>query len=78
MKKNNPSDAARALAQARWSGATPQERTATARHAAKAQRTDKRCFCGASSMWRAANRYFDCCRKAGVVVLNLEARPADE
>ena len=33
-----------------------------------------RCFCGQESMWKAANRYFDCCRKAGVITLNLERK----
>jgi hypothetical protein len=51
---------------------TPTEglHTSTGR-AAKAPRTAKRCFCGESSMLRAAERYFDCCRRAGVVILGV-------
>ena len=37
-------------------------------------RTAKRCFCGEESMWTAANRYFDCCRRNGVITLNLERK----
>jgi hypothetical protein len=68
--------AARTMAEARWAGTTAAERKAHSQHAAQAPRTGKRCFCGASSMWRAANRYFDCCRKAASRTEELEpARP---
>ena len=32
-------------------------------------RSKKRCWCGAQTMYSAANRNFDCCRKAGKIVL---------
>jgi len=75
MKKEKTVNlAARALAQKRWKDTTPEERSETLRRAAQVPRTAKRCFCGEHSMWRAANRYFDCCRKAGVIVLNRPLR----
>lgn len=76
MKKIN--EAASAMAKARWNKTTAKERTEHARKIASVPRTAKRCFCGASSMWTAAQRYFDCCRKAGVITLNYEKREKDE
>jgi hypothetical protein len=52
------------MAEASWAGTTAAERKADSQHATQAPQTGKRFFCGASSMWRAANRYFDCCHKA--------------
>ena len=88
MKKDKTINlAARMMAEARWKGSTPKERTEHARRVAQTPRTAKRCFCGSTSMVNAASRYFDCCRKAGVITLNLKARmdaaepgktPADE
>jgi hypothetical protein len=75
MKKEKTINlAARMMAEARWKGVTPKERQEHNRRAAQTPRTAKRCFCGATSMINAANRYFDCCRKAGVITLNLKAR----
>lgn len=75
MSKEKPINlAARMMAEKRWEGKTPEERTAHAQKAARTPRTAKRCFCGESSMWHAASRYFDCCRRAGVIVLNLEEK----
>jgi hypothetical protein len=75
MKKEKTINlAARMMAEARWKGVTDEEPTAYAKRIAQVPRTAKRCFCGASSMWTAANRYFDCCRKAGVIILNLNTR----
>jgi hypothetical protein len=74
MKKTAINKAATALAKARWEGVSEEERVATARRAASTPRTAKRCFCGQESMWKAANRYFDCCRRAGVITLNLELK----
>lgn len=77
MKKDKTMTASE-MAKKRWAGVSPEERTAHQRAAAQTPRTAKRCFCGASSMLRAAERYFDCCRKAGVIVLNLKAREAQD
>lgn len=75
MKKEKTINlAARMMAEQRWKGVTPKERQEHQRRAAKTPRTAKRCFCGATSMWNAANRYFDCCRRAGVIILNLKAK----
>lgn len=74
MKKDKTINlAARMMAEARWKGVTAEERSKVLTRAAKTPRTAKRCFCGATSMINAANRYFDCCRKAGVITLNLKA-----
>lgn len=70
--------AARMMADARWKNTTAKERSEHSRRVAQTPRTAKRCFCGASSMLRAAERYFDCCRRAGVVVLNLKARETND
>lgn len=78
MKNKTTSDAASALAKARWKKATAEERSEHGRKMAEGPRTAKRCFCGKNSMWRAANRYFDCCRKAGVITLNYEKREKHE
>ncbi|HXA24429.1 MAG TPA: hypothetical protein VNW90_19250 [Acetobacteraceae bacterium] len=76
MKKEKTINlAARMMAEQRWKGVTPAERKEHQRRAAQTPRTAKRCFCGASSMQRAADRYFDCCRRAGVITLNLKAKP---
>jgi hypothetical protein len=75
MKKDKTINlAARMMAEARWKGVTPTERKEHQRRAAQTPRTAKRCFCGETSMINAANRYFDCCRKHGVITLNLHAR----
>jgi hypothetical protein len=66
--------AARMMAEARWRGVPPEERKEHQRKAARVPRTAKRCFCGATGMTTAAQRYFDCCRRAGVITLNLHAR----
>lgn len=78
MKKEKPINlAARMMAEARWKGVTPAERSESLRRVAQTPRTAKRCFCGATGMITAASRYFDCCRKAGVITLNLKkAAPA--
>jgi hypothetical protein len=76
MKKEKTINlAARMMAEARWKGVSPKERGEHQRKAAQTPRTAKRCFCGANSMQRAADRYFDCCRKNGVITLNLQAKP---
>ena len=67
------SRAARLMAEARWKGTTPEERvkamTEVSHQGAGRPRSDKRCFCGTSTMWRAACRNFDCCRRAGRIIL---------
>lgn len=80
-KKEKPKPvnaAARLMAEKRWKGTTPEERKAYGSRIASGPRTAKRCFCGARSMWTAANRYFDCCRKAGVITLNFDKREKHE
>ena len=68
--------AARLMAEARWKGVTRAERaqamTAVASQGAGRPRSEKRCFCGQETMWTAANRNFDCCRKAGKITLKLK------
>jgi len=59
---------------ARWAGLTEQEVSAQQKRIASLPRTDKRCFCGQESMLKAAGRYFDCCRKAGVIILDLKRK----
>ena len=59
---------------ARWGKLTPEERSAHNAKIARLPRSDKRCFCGQESMWVAANRYFDCCRRAGVITLDLKRK----
>ena len=71
--KKRISKAARA-GQMRWDGMTKKEISAHQRKIASLPRVEKRCFCGAESMARAASRYFDCCRRAGVIELNLERK----
>ena len=69
------SNAARTLAQARWEGKTPEERTRQLKEWCKLggrPKSAKRCFCGQQTMRRAADRYFECCRAVGVVELHLE------
>lgn len=81
MKKNKSEPvnlAARMMANKRWGATTAEERKAYAQKIAKMPRTAKRCFCGATSMWNAANRYFDCCRAAGIITMNYEKREKDE
>jgi hypothetical protein len=79
MKKEKTINlAARMMAEARWKGVPPAERTKIARRAAQAPRKGKRCFCGETSMIDAANRYFICCRRAGVITVNLQAKPPEE
>ncbi|PWT72775.1 MAG: hypothetical protein C5B60_09145 [Chloroflexi bacterium] len=68
--------AARLMAEQRWEGTTEEERREECRRVAQAPRADRRCFCGARSMWSAALRNLDCCRKAGVVVVDLKAARA--
>ena len=77
MKKEKTINlAARMMAEKRWHGVSPEERREHQRKAARTPRTAKRCFCGATGMITAAQRYFDCCRRAGVITLNLPARGA--
>jgi len=71
VKESSATRAGRALVKARWAGSTAEERSAAASYAAKHTRVERRCFCGADSMWRACSRNFPCCRKAGVMVLNI-------
>ena len=64
-KTVNPK-AARVMAKTRCKAKkTPEERSGL-RVADRVQAALRaaRCFCGESSMWRAALRRFDCCRKA--------------
>lgn len=53
---------------------TPEARKEYNTRIAKMPRTAKRYFCGATSMINAANRYFDCCLRAGVITLSLERK----
>ena len=71
--KKRVSDAARA-GQMRWDGMTKKQISAHQLKIASLPRTQKRCFCGEESMLRAASRYFDCCRRAGIIELNLERK----
>jgi hypothetical protein len=64
------------MAATRWAKKTPEERSTYAARIASQRRSEKRCFCGQNSMLRAANRRFDCCRKAGAITLN--AKPGKE
>lgn len=73
-EKHGVNLAAQQLAKKRWADKSAQERSAHASEIASLPRVTKRCFCGAQSMWTAALRNFDCCRKAGVVTLNLERK----
>jgi hypothetical protein len=66
--------ARRAAGKARWAGMTKQEVSAQQKRNASAPRSELRCFCGERSMWKAANRYFDCCRRNGVITLDLERK----
>ena len=70
MKKDTVNQAARTMAETRWAKRTPKERTAFAARIASWPRAEQRCFCGQSSMLRAAARRFDCCRKAGVITMH--------
>ena len=70
-KKSKPHVAAGA---ARWAGLTKKESSKQHRLIAQAERTERRCFCGERSMLNAVGRYFDCCRKAGVIVLDLKRK----
>ena len=74
MKEKTVNQAARTMAKTRWKKKTPEERSAFASRIASKPRTEQRCFCGENSMWRAARRRFDCCRKAGVVTLNTKPK----
>lgn len=76
--KEHAKKAIRAGQKARWAKMTPEERSAHNRRIAQMPRTEKRCFCGETSMIDAANRYFDCCRKAGVITLDLKLKRALE
>lgn len=73
---------ARLMAEARWQGTTPEERSALMSAAGKKggrpALTGKRCFCGATTMWRACSRNFDCCRHAGKITLQLKTEPQAE
>lgn len=73
MRSKTINEAARAMAQKRWAGVSAEERKEHQKKAARKPRTTNRCFCGATGMLSAAQRYFDCCRKAGVITLHLEA-----
>lgn len=72
--KPNPaaSDAARALAEARWANVPREERvrlmTEMGRKGGR-PKSKRRCFCGEYTMRRAASKNFDCCRRAGVITL---------
>jgi hypothetical protein len=75
VPRNYASRAARLMAEARWKGTTPEERTAimtAAGNQGGRPRSRKRCFCGRATMWTACNRNFDCCRKAGKITLKLK------
>lgn len=72
--KDKVNQAASLLAKKRWANTTPEERKRETTRVAKLPRTAKRCFCGASSMLAAANHYFDCCRRAGVITFNFERK----
>ena len=74
MKEKTVNQAARTMAKTRWAKKTPEERSDFASRIASKPRSEQRCFCGESSMWRAALRRFDCCRKAGVVTLNTKPK----
>lgn len=67
------SNAARLLAQKRWEGTTPEERVEVAKLGGR-PRKEKRCFCGANTMERAASIYFTCCRKAGIMTLHTRGQ----
>ena len=71
--KKRVSDAARA-GQMRWNGMTKKQISAHQRQIAKLPRTERRCFCGYTGMASAASRYFDCCRRAGVIILDLDRK----
>lgn len=76
MKKEKTINlAARMMAEARWKGVTPKEKLEHQRKSAQTPRKPKRCFCGANTMQRAVDRFFECCRKSGVITLNLQAKP---
>lgn len=74
MKEKTVNEAASAMARARWQKVSAEERKKSAQRIAKMPRVKQRCFCGATSMINAAHRYFDCCRKAGIITLNLEKK----
>ena len=72
VPRHSASEAARRMAEARWQGTTPKERSELLTEVGKLggrPRKARRCFCGAQTMWTAALRNFDCCRKAGKIIL---------
>lgn len=73
MRKKNTELSAqmRKVVAARWEKTSPEERKAYATKIAKLPRAAKRCFCGATGMLNAANRNFDCCRKAGIITVDF-------
>lgn len=70
--KTTVSNAARAMAQKRWANVRAKERHRLMTQWGKLggrPKSTRRCFCGKSTMERAASRAFDCCRAAGVLQL---------
>jgi hypothetical protein len=75
VPRNQATRAARLMAEARWKGVTSEERSQLMSAAGKKggrPTSSRRCFCGATTMWTAASRNFDCCRKAGRITLVLK------
>lgn len=73
MTKTEMSEAARAMAKARWKGVPAKERTRLMKIYGKLggrPKKEQRCFCGAFTLKRAFSRNFDCCRAAGMLPLN--------
>jgi hypothetical protein len=79
VPRNHASRAGRLMAEARWKGTTPEQRSAIMTSIGSRggrPRKSRRCFCGTNTMWRACARNLECCRKAGAVMLLAPFWPA--